>query len=122
MQINDKLLDKAKNAKSAEELFAIAKENGTEITGEDAKVYFAQLNSKNGELADDELDSVAGGRKCGTIYKDNRPVVTARNTCKYYTDPIKKKEDEDGDFCPYCLYVQKGDILGTCTNPKRYNN
>lgn len=58
---------KAQQAKSAEELLAIAKENGFEMTSEQAKQYFAELN-KQGELTDDELVAVAGGNK------DNEPV------------------------------------------------
>ena len=54
--------EKAKTAKSAEELFALAKENGIEMTEEEAEKYFAELH-KEGELADDELDNVSGG--CG---------------------------------------------------------
>ena len=55
------LIEKAKSAKSPEELFALAKENGVELTEESAKAYFEQLNPKTGELADDELNNVAGG-------------------------------------------------------------
>ena len=55
------LIEKAKEAKTPEELFALAKENGVELTEESAKAYFNQLNPKTGELADDELDNVAGG-------------------------------------------------------------
>ena len=58
--MNEQLIEKAKAAKSAEELMAIAKENGIELTEKEAAEYFAQLN-KSGELADEELDSVAGG-------------------------------------------------------------
>lgn len=58
---DSKLLEKAKEAKSAEELIALANENGAELTIEEAKTYFAQLNAKTGELTDDELDNVAGG-------------------------------------------------------------
>lgn len=43
------------------ELLALAKENGIEMTEEQAKEYFAKLNTKTGELADDELDNVSGG-------------------------------------------------------------
>lgn len=56
-------LEKAKAAKAAEELLALAKENGIELTDEDAAKYFAELH-KEGALADDELDNVAGGG-CG---------------------------------------------------------
>ncbi len=55
------LIEKAKSAKSAEELIALAKENGIEFDEETANTYFNRLNPKAGELADDELDNVAGG-------------------------------------------------------------
>ena len=55
------LILKAKEAKSVEELIALAKENGVELNEDDAKMYFEQLNAKKGELSDDELDAVAGG-------------------------------------------------------------
>ena len=54
------LIAKAKTAESAEKLLEIAKENGVELTAEEAKTYFAQLNA-NGAVSDDELDVVAGG-------------------------------------------------------------
>ena len=55
------MIDKAKTAKSAEELYEIAKANGVEMTADEAATYFAQLNPKSGELDDDDLDAVAGG-------------------------------------------------------------
>ena len=61
MKMNNELIAKAKQAKTPEELLALAKENGVELTEESAKSYFNQLNPKTGELADDELDNVAGG-------------------------------------------------------------
>ena len=59
--MNEEMIAKAKEAKSVGELIALAKENGIELTEEDAKMYFEQLNAKKGELSDDELDCVAGG-------------------------------------------------------------
>ena len=59
--MNEEMIAKAKEAKSVEELMALAKENGVELNEEDAKMYFEQLNAKKGELPDDELDCVAGG-------------------------------------------------------------
>ena len=56
----EELMQKAKQAKSAQELIVLAKENGIEMTEKEAVAYFAQLN-KSGELADDELDNVSGG-------------------------------------------------------------
>ena len=57
------MIEKAKAAKSAEELLEIAKANGIELTADEAATYFAQLNPQSGELDDDALDGVAGG--CG---------------------------------------------------------
>ena len=61
---NAEMIKKAKAAKSAEELLEIAKANGVEMTADEAKTYFAQLDSKSGELGDDDLDAVAGGGGC----------------------------------------------------------
>ena len=62
--MNQEIIAKAREAKSAEELLAMAKENDIELTGEQAKEYYDRLHA-SGELADDELDSVAGGgNKC----------------------------------------------------------
>ena len=65
MELNKELLTKAKSAKSLEELIAIAKENGMELTEENAQAYFKLLNPQTGEIADDELDNVSGGG-CGS--------------------------------------------------------
>ena len=59
--MNQELVNKARKAESVEELLALAKENGIELTDEQAKEYFAQLNPTKGELSDDELEDVAGG-------------------------------------------------------------
>lgn len=55
------LLEKAKVAKSAAELIAIAKENGVDITNEEAASCFSKLNPKSGDISDEELTNVAGG-------------------------------------------------------------
>ncbi len=60
MKIPETMIEKGKMAKSAQELIALAKESGTELTEESAKAYFDQIH-KTGELADDELDNVSGG-------------------------------------------------------------
>ena len=78
---NEEMLLKAKEAKSAEELLAIAKENGLELTEESAKAYYEQLH-KTGEVSDDELDNVSGG---GCYTKDGRLVVTVANFCDLWT-------------------------------------
>lgn len=60
MNISKELLEKAKTAKSAEELLEMAKAENIELTEEQAAKAFAELN-KIGELSDEELDNVAGG-------------------------------------------------------------
>ena len=62
--LSSALIEKAKTAKNAEELFALAKENGVEMTANEAVTYFAQLNRKECEMSDEDLDAVAGGA-CG---------------------------------------------------------
>lgn len=62
MKFSKEMIEQAKELKSVEELLSFAKENGIEYTKDEAEEYFAKLH-KSGELADDELDNVAGG--CG---------------------------------------------------------
>ena len=79
--MNEEMITKAKEAKSVEELIALAKENGIELTEEDAKMYFEQLSAKKGELSDDELESVSGG---GCHNRDGRLIVTVDHLCNYF--------------------------------------
>ena len=81
--MNEEMIAKAKEAKSVEELIALAKENGVELTEEDAKMYFEQLNAKKGELSDDELDAVAGGG-CETKV-DGKKYTVVTCGCKCFT-------------------------------------
>ena len=66
MNISKELLEKAKTAKTAEELLAMAKAENIELTEEQAEKAFAELN-RTGELSDEELDNVSGG--CGRDYE-----------------------------------------------------
>ena len=69
--------EKAKAAKSVEELLALAKEHNIELSAEEARSVFDKL--RTGELPDDDLESVAGGEaeeewKIAPIYNiDGRP-------------------------------------------------
>ncbi|MDY3095560.1 MAG: hypothetical protein SOW53_04080, partial [Eubacteriales bacterium] len=62
MNISKELIEKAKTAKSAEELLELAKTENINFTAEEAAKAFDGLN-KNGELSDEKLDNVSGG--CG---------------------------------------------------------
>ncbi len=80
MEFNTELLEKAKEAKSAEELLSLAKENGMELTEGEAEEYFTQLN-KSGELSDEELDNVAGGGCQTKVGGEKYTVVTSGQRC-----------------------------------------
>jgi predicted ribosomally synthesized peptide with nif11-like leader len=87
--LNPEMIEKAKAAKSAEEILSLAKANGVEMTADEAATYFAQLNPKIGELSDDDLDNVAGGAS-GCRTSDN---YLADNTLVRVIN---------GDVCPQC--------------------
>ena len=125
MELNKELLAKAKNAKTPEELIALAKENGTEMTEESAEAYYNLLHPQNGEVSDDELDNVSGGG----CHNGGKLVVSVMHYC----DEWRCKDDGsqcdiDGILvncntcrvaaycfsCKYCSY-EKG--LWLCNNP-----
>lgn len=58
MELKNELIEKVKDVKSAEELLALAKANGIELTCEEAEKLF---NSLGNELSDEALDGVSGG-------------------------------------------------------------
>ena len=92
------LIAKAKAAKSAEELFNLAKENGMEITEAEANTYFAQLNA-NSAVADDELDAVAGGGSCpGNDEEDDSSSGANKVTCPHCQGLVSRAFTK----CPWC--------------------
>lgn len=110
------LIEKVKQAKSAEELTELSKENGVDITEGESEEYFEQPG-KSGELSDDELDNVAGGRKggdssphpkasysracenfvCRLCYSRKEPVWAVEHMCARLSKRVK-------DCCPMCKY------------------
>ena len=58
--MTEEMFKKLTEAKTAEELIAIAKEYGKELTKEQADEMLKPADA-DGELSDDDLDSVAGG-------------------------------------------------------------
>ena len=80
--LTPEMIEKAKAAKSAEELLPLAKEYNIEMTADEAKIYYAQLNPKSGELDDDDLDSVAGGACAGRETVHGKKVrITSQHAC-----------------------------------------
>ena len=76
------LIKKAKAAKSSAELIALAKENGVEITPEEAASCFTKLNPQSGDISDEELENVSGG---GCHNSDGRLIVTGCNMCDHWS-------------------------------------
>lgn len=57
----EEVLGKAVQCNNAEELMALAEENGIGLTAEAAAKLFSVISPKYSELTEDELDAVAGG-------------------------------------------------------------
>ena len=74
MELNAKLIELARAAKTPEELRALAEENQVALSPEQAKAYFDRLNQA-GALSDEELDNVAGGGDCGDSDSSNIGIV-----------------------------------------------
>ena len=72
MKFSNEMIEKAKTAKSAEELLELAKAENINFTAEEAAKAFAELN-KTGELSDEELDNVAGGGRFGCAERSRNP-------------------------------------------------
>lgn len=64
MNLSTKQMEQARQAATPEELMALAGAWGIPLTAEEAGASFAVLHPPAGELADAELDNVAGGG-CG---------------------------------------------------------
>lgn len=60
MTTEEMIAKKIQEAGSPEEIIAIAKENGGELSAEEAQSVFDRLHG-TGELSDDQLEHVAGG-------------------------------------------------------------
>jgi len=125
MELNKELLAKAKEAKTPEELIALAKENGMELTEESAKAYLDLPPRGGGGREGGGLDPGGGGG----CHNGGRLVVSAMHYC----DEWRCKDDGsqwviDGMLeccktcrvaaychsCQYCTY-EKG--LWLCNNP-----
>lgn len=130
MDFKEAIIEKAKQTRSAEELLALAEENSIELTREQAQVYFAQLNPQSGELADEELDNVAGGGSCDSGVKtydlNGYLNVAGTDFCNtYWTCVCGAKGVSQSKYqclscqrplyCNTCLYFVAEQ--GICSNP-----
>ena len=65
------MLSKAMGCETPEALMALAKENGLELTAEQAKDYLAQMEKIDVQLSDEQLAQAAGGGTCWSYCDDN---------------------------------------------------
>ncbi len=126
--MTNEMLQKAKECKSAEELLALAKENGIVMTAEEAAENYEALHHE-GELSDDELDSASGG---SCYARGGWLVVTAFHVCDYWiharcgcdkdtctcTGGMTRTGRPRGvtPECQSCKYVQKSGARYICKN------
>ena len=62
-ELTKEMIEKAMQCETAEELMALAKAEGMELTKEEAEAYLSEIDDM--ELVSDTLAKVAGGRKGG---------------------------------------------------------
>ena len=110
MNVSKELLEKAKTAKTAEELLEMAKAENIELSAEQAAKAFAELN-KSGELSDEELDNVAGGCEGRTPkFSVNDRVSHKGSDGKAVYGTVVLIIPVESDY--WYLVVDDGDIMG----------
>ena len=105
MKFSNEMIEKAKQAKSAEELLEMAKEESIEMSAEQAAEYFATIHA-SGELSDEELDNVAGGGCGGSDTTGKRKFNVGDNVLvnKSYPAVVLSYRKSYYDGKPYYLY------------------
>ena len=119
--MNKELVTKAKEAKNTAELIALGKENGIDLTEENAQTLYDYLHPKTGELSDEELDNVAGG---GCYAEDGALLTTIGHKCKYYEENTVQPFGVKGTCCRCKYWDHEGgngyEVMGSplkCLNP-----
>ncbi len=112
---SNEMIDKAKNCQSPEELIALAKKNGVELTGEQAESYFKSMH-ENGELSDEELNNVSGGG-CGDNGGGNaNPTASMTVTCNTCGRVMPRDSlwlyTQNDDGTVICEQCESGQIQG----------
>lgn len=131
--ITSELIEKARKAENPEHLVVLARENGIEMTEEEAKMQFANLHPQQGELSDEELDNVAGGA-CHTggytVVSCGKKCFTGKFEKVIGTQPsgelYPKRRDNwgkrelwknfcfIGEYCGRCIHLEFDGDTGYC--------
>ena len=104
MDFSKEQMEKAAKCETVEELMALAKAEGIDITEEQAQKYFALKHIGMGELSDDELENIAGGafKWKGSWYSSDTPhylITTLGNHCSLFNE-------KQGGLAKTCLNCQ----------------
>jgi len=75
-ELTKEMIEKAMQCETAEDLMALAKSEGIELTKEEAEAYLAEL--EDFELDEGMLKNVAGGQLCNSQNScpDNKPLYS----------------------------------------------
>ena len=84
-EISQELMDKAAKCQTAEELLALAKENGIELTAEQAEAFLSAY--QKGEITDEKMGAVAGGVPPHRIYNPGKMCFLTTAVCEYLGKP-----------------------------------
>ena len=99
MTLTEEQIRKAMACKTADELLALAKSWGFEMTREQAEAYIASMQTR--ELTEKELKQVAGGQECPYECCDER------RDCKWWNPHCGGQslpDDPCGKNCPEVWY------------------
>lgn len=99
MNFTAEQLQKINEAKTEEELIALAKAEGIEMSEEEIKAKFASMHNE-GEIADDELDNVAGG--CGEHTIETHVLCHNVHCSQNGSTQIFEGDRRDITICPKC--------------------
>lgn len=124
MKYDQELLRKAAETKTKEELYTLLEENGIPVTLGEAEDLYGKIAKKNGELSDDELDSVSGGA-CGfdreIIPCDPIDIPGHRRRIEYTDNGLMKVLGTDfcyGGICRKCGLMFDARHSSVCHNCK----
>lgn len=81
-ELTPELVQKALSCKSADELRALAEENGISITAEEAEAFLEELSGR--ELNMEELDNIAGGDVSACLTAAEQGVCYAVGGCAWH--------------------------------------
>jgi hypothetical protein len=109
-----KLVEKAKEAKSAKELAVMAHEEGIELSDAEADRYYADLHSSDHELSEAELANVKGG-SCSSAaelsqkYEHVQPQSVCGDFVWAYGCFMRKPENQNA---PIAIFARPAEMLG----------